>query len=162
MTDPEQHVRRPPVRWCRAVCLLGLLAGLLGMHGLAPGGGLGEHRSGHHSGHHSAGHPDPGAARSPSSPSSPSVLSVPSVPVTAGAAHAGCGQGDGSCGGGHLRHADAMCASGAVSDGPVLPAPVPDPVPTAACDAVVRAYAADASGGGRAPPSLAELQLLRI
>ncbi|GAA3983885.1 hypothetical protein GCM10022384_35630 [Streptomyces marokkonensis] len=76
--------------------------------------------------------------------------------------HAGCPQDDGSCGGGHLEHADAVCASGAVSDGPVLPAPVPDPVPTSVCDGVVRAYGADAPDGARAPPSLAELQLLRI
>ncbi|EHN77920.1 hypothetical protein SMCF_2546, partial [Streptomyces coelicoflavus ZG0656] len=61
-----------------------------------------------------------------------------------------------------LRHADAMCASGAVSDGPVLPAPVPDPVPVVGCDGIVRAYAAAAPDGARAPPSLAELQLLRI
>ncbi len=77
-------------------------------------------------------------------------------------AHAGCSQNDGSCGGGHLQHADAVCASGAVSDGPVLPAPVPDPVPVVVGDGIVRAYAADAPDGARAPPSLAELQLLRI
>lgn len=150
MSRPEQHVQRPPARWWQAVCVLGLLAGLLGMHGLAPGGGLAESSlpaHPEHSARHAAGL---------------SVPSVPSVPVAAGTAHAGCPQDDGSCGGGHLEHADAVCASGAVSDGPVLAAPAPDPVPTAVCDGVVRAYAADAPDGARAPPSLAELQLLRI
>ncbi|MFI5853904.1 DUF6153 family protein [Streptomyces parvulus] len=135
MSSPEQHVRRPPVRWRRAVCVLGLLAGLLGMHGLAPGGGLPEHSARH---------------------------SLPSPAPLAGAAHAGCGEDGGSCGGGHLRHADSVCASGAVGQGPVLPGLVPDPVPTAPCAGAVPAFAADAPDGARAPPSLAELQLLRI
>ncbi|MFJ6072653.1 DUF6153 family protein [Streptomyces sp. NPDC093065] len=135
MRSPEQHGRRPPARWWQAVCVLGLFAGLLGMHGLAPGGGLPEP---------SAGHPHASAA-----------------PMAAGEAHAGCPRNDGSCGG-HLRHADAVCASGAVGDGPVLPAPVPDPVPVAVCDGIVRTHAVDAPDGARAPPSLAELQLLRI
>ncbi|WP_179235692.1 DUF6153 family protein [Streptomyces sp. CS113] len=157
----EQHVPPPPVRWRLAVCVLGLLAGLFGMHGLAPAGGLPEH---------SAGHPHASAAQTEPSASSPSSAS--SAPVAAGVAHggaahsgeahAGCPQGDGSCGGGHLRHADAMCASGAVGDGPVLPAPVPDPVPVVGCEGTVRVHAVDAPDGARAPPSLAELQLLRI
>jgi hypothetical protein len=83
--------------------------------------------------------------------------------MAADTAHAGCPQYDGgSCGGGHLQHADAVCASGAVSDGPVLPAPVPDPVPVVVSDGTVHGYAADAPDSARAPPSLAELQLLRI
>ncbi|WP_253191373.1 DUF6153 family protein [Streptomyces sp. M1013] len=154
MRSPEQHAQRPPVRWWRVVCVLGLLAGLFGMHGLAPGGGLPVHSAGH----------QPASAAS-------------SAPMAAGAAHggvphggaahsaethAGCPQGDGSCGGGHLQHADAMCASGAVNDGPVLPAPVPDPVPVGGCEGTVRVRAVDAPDGARAPPSLAELQLLRI
>ncbi|MER7051411.1 MULTISPECIES: DUF6153 family protein [unclassified Streptomyces] len=165
MSRPEQHVQRPPVRWWQAVCVLGLLAGLLGMHGLAPGGGLPERTlAAHpeHSARHASGSPGPSAPTQPSVSSQQPPVAVPSVPVVAGTAHAGCPQDDGSCGGGHLEHADAVCASGAVSDGPVLPAPVPDPVPTAVCDGVVRACAADAPDGARAPPSLAELQLLRI
>ncbi|MCL7370321.1 MULTISPECIES: DUF6153 family protein [Streptomyces] len=148
MTSPEQHLRRPPARWWRAVCVLGLLAGLLGMHGLAPGGGLTAH---------GAGHP-------PHTPAAPTAASADTGTHTSPAseAHAGCPPGDGSCGGGHLRHADAVCASGAVSDGPVLPVPVPDPVPVVVCEGTVRAYALDAPDGARAPPTLAELQLLRI
>jgi hypothetical protein len=37
MTSPEQHPRRPLPRW-RALLMLGLLAGLLGTHALAPCG----------------------------------------------------------------------------------------------------------------------------
>ncbi|MFH8536676.1 DUF6153 family protein [Streptomyces tendae] len=161
-SSTEQHVPGPPVRWRLAVCVLGLLAGLFGMHGLAPAGGLPEH---------SAGHPYASAAPAAAAAHGTEPPPAPSAPTAAGGvhtdaahtgeAHAGCPQ-DGSCGGGHLRHADAMCASGAVSDGPVLPAPVPDPVPFAGCDGTVRVHAVDAPDGARAPPSLAELQLLRI
>jgi hypothetical protein len=76
-------------------------------------------------------------------------------------AHDGC-PGDGHCGGGHLQHADATCASGAVSGGPVLPALVPDPVPASVRQDTVRTYVATDPDGARGPPSLAELQLLRI
>ncbi|WP_328560223.1 DUF6153 family protein [Streptomyces coelicoflavus] len=154
MRSPEQHVPRPPAWWWRAVCVLGLFAGLLGMHGLAPGGGLPEHSAGH-----------PHASTAPMAAATGRATHTPSAAsptMGAGAAHAGCPQDDGSCGGGHLQHADAVCASGAVSDGPVLPAPVPDPVPVVGCEGTVRAYAVDAPDGARAPPSLAELQLLRI
>jgi hypothetical protein len=66
------------------------------------------------------------------------------------------------CGSGHLHHADASCASGAVSGGPALPALAPDPAFT-----VVGANEPCPDGfasqdGARAPPSLSELQLLRI
>ncbi|GAA3772946.1 DUF6153 family protein [Streptomyces coacervatus] len=38
MTGPEPHVARPRMRRWRGLLVLGLLAGLLGMHALAPGG----------------------------------------------------------------------------------------------------------------------------
>ncbi|MCF1644658.1 DUF6153 family protein [Streptomyces indiaensis] len=66
------------------------------------------------------------------------------------------------CGDGHVQHADATCASGAVSGGPVLPPLVPDPVPAAVRESAVRVYAVVDTEGARAPPSLSELQLLRI
>jgi len=69
---------------------------------------------------------------------------------------------DGHCGGGHLHHADPSCASDAVKDGPrspvLLPGPVTAPAPADAC----RSRAVAAPDGARAPPTLAELQLLRI
>jgi hypothetical protein len=149
----EQHGRRPPAwRW-RAVCVLGLLAGLLGMHGLAPHGGFPDHT--HTSSAHAApaGHPPASSAAAPLTSASAQG---------AAAVHDGCGATDGDCGGGHLRHADTTCASGAVGGGPVLPALVADPVPTAVRAEVPPSHEAEAPDGARAPPSLSELQLLRI
>ncbi|MGW2638165.1 DUF6153 family protein [Streptomyces sp. NPDC001348] len=131
MTTPEQHYRRPPVRWSWMLLVLGVLAGLMAMHALAPGGGLHERAHG----------------------------GMPCAAAVAGA-HDGCA-GDG-CGGGHLQHADATCQAAAVSGGPVLPALAPDPGPVPAHTDAARSCAAPAPGGARPPPSLAELQLLRI
>ncbi|MGW0627370.1 DUF6153 family protein [Streptomyces sp. NPDC002758] len=69
---------------------------------------------------------------------------------------------DGHCGGHQLRHADATCASGAVSGRPDLPALVPDPVGAAVPADSVGSHPVTEPDGARAPPSLAELQLLRI
>ncbi|MEU6610021.1 DUF6153 family protein [Streptomyces shenzhenensis] len=131
MTGTERHPSPPPRRW-RVLLVLGLLAGLLGMHALAPGGAVA------HQGH------------GPGPRGTAVVAAEPDCPD------------DGNCGGHHARHADPTCASGAVSWGPGLPALVPHPV-----TAVVRAdrvgtRPAAAPEGARAPPSLAELQLLRI
>jgi hypothetical protein len=111
--------------------LLGLLTGLLGMHGLSPGGGL-------------HGHEDMRSAHS----------ATVAVSVDQ-ACHDGCGSG-------HLHHADATCASGAVSGGPVLPALAPDPAFTVVRDDEPGPDALASQDGARAPPSLSELQLLRI
>lgn len=119
--------------WRRAVCVLGLLVGLLAMHALVPGGA----RSAH-------------------------VEARPMAVVASAEAHDGCSGDEGHCGGGHARHADSTCASAAVSGGPVLPGLVADPAPVAVPDATLCPYAATAPDGARAPPSLAELQLLRI
>ncbi|MFF9375414.1 DUF6153 family protein [Streptomyces griseoluteus] len=69
---------------------------------------------------------------------------------------------DGDCGGHRLHHADPACASGAVSSGPELPKPVAGPAgaPEPCDDPRIRT--GTAPDGARAPPSLAELQLLRI
>jgi hypothetical protein len=128
MIISEQPTARPPL-W-RALLLLGLLVGVLGMHALAPGGGM-------------AGHEGRSAHRT----------TVTAVVDTV--CHDGCGSG-------RLHHADATCASGAVSGGPALPALVPDPS-TSALDTVdLCAQTVTAQEGARAPPTLAELQLLRI
>ncbi|KUL22238.1 hypothetical protein ADL12_42770 [Streptomyces regalis] len=114
--------------------MLGLLAGLLGMHALSPGGAMAV--GAHHSSH--------------------------------APAHAGMAMGSdeyvchGDSGDGHAEHADATCASGAVGTGPVLPAPLPDPVGTLAPADSGHGFLATTPDGGRAPPTLAELQLLRI
>ncbi|MEU0005953.1 DUF6153 family protein [Streptomyces sp. NPDC006314] len=136
MHSTRPHASRPPQRRRRALLVLTVLAGLLGMHALAPGGGMGhpEHtRSAHTRSAHMAvavGGPDD------------------------------CPGGDGHRGGHHPRHADPTCASGALDGGPQPPALLPDPVAVPAH--LSRSRTAMAPEGARAPPSLAELQLLRI
>jgi len=131
VNGPEQHpTPAPPQRW-RALLVLGLLAGILGMHALAP------------------------------AVAAPSHEHARSMTTAAVVVHDGCPEG-GDCDSGHVHHADATCASGAVGGGPVLPALVADPVAVPDGDATARRYAITAPDGGRAPPSLAELQLLRI
>ncbi|MYS91828.1 hypothetical protein SCNRRL3882_5600 [Streptomyces chartreusis NRRL 3882] len=143
MNSSLQRAPRPAVRRWHVVCVLGLLAGLLGMHGLAPGGGL---------------------------PQQEHMLQTRTQQTHVQAVAYGHGQSgphgseaqDGHCGGGHVQHADATCASGAVGGGPVLPSLVADPVSRCGPEDVVRACAVVEPDGARAPPSLAELQLLRI
>ncbi|MEU3885774.1 DUF6153 family protein [Streptomyces sp. NPDC029041] len=142
MNSPRRSTPRPPLRRWQLLCVLGLLTGLLGMHGLAPGGGL------------------PGPAHAPQAAALRSHMPQthpPGAPMPRAEskpyAH---------CAGGHLQHADATCASGAVGGGPVLPPLVPDPVPAVVGEGAVRAHAVADTDGARGPPSLAELQLLRI
>ncbi|MFG2533246.1 DUF6153 family protein [Streptomyces sp. NPDC048516] len=135
MTPRRPYESTPPARRCRALLVLALLAGLLGMHALSPvltpAPSPHEHRHEHR------------------------------MAVAAGA-HAHC-VGEGGCGsGGHVHHADTTCASGAL-DGPPTPPPlVPSPVRPAEPDDAAGAGESKGQDGGRAPPSLAELQLLRI
>ncbi|MET7780300.1 DUF6153 family protein [Streptomyces mirabilis] len=129
MTSPEQHPARPPLRRWRALLVLGLLAGLLGMHALAPGGLTTDHA-----------HARPMAATK--------------------TLDGDCS--DGQCGGCHARHADATCASGAVSKGPQPPVLTADPVAVPAETEAAYSYVRTDPDDSRAPPSLAELQLLRI
>ncbi|MFJ9819074.1 DUF6153 family protein [Streptomyces sp. NPDC101151] len=133
MRSTGQHPEQPPRRRFRALFVLAVLAGLLGMHALAPGGGTGhaEHVRGAHM----------------------------TVMVTAAD---DCPGGDGHCGGHRTHHADPTCASGAVNGGPELSALVPCPVTAPAPAAALRPGAVRPPDGARAPPSLAELQLLRI
>ncbi|WP_223732001.1 DUF6153 family protein [Streptomyces purpurogeneiscleroticus] len=125
----------PPARRWRALLVLGLLAGLLGMHALAP----------------------------VATAAAPSHQHHGAMAATAQAAHHG-GCADDGCGSGTHRghHADATCASGAIPGGPALPDLLPGAVvPPEAADAPCAA-APTSEHGSRAPPSLAELQLLRI
>lgn len=138
MTVREQHPARPPLRRWQALLVLALLAGLLGMHALAPGAAVADDHP----------HPAPMAAASMAT-------------VSVSATHGDC-DGAGHCGTGHVSHADTTCAAAAVSGGPALPALVPDPVADVVRDDSPCPYAGSAPDDARAPPSLAELQLLRI
>ncbi|MEU8968029.1 DUF6153 family protein [Streptomyces monashensis] len=132
MHSTEPHTPRPP-QWRRLVLLVLLvLVGLLGMHALGPGGSA-EHVQ--------------------------RAWSARAVTLTAPDA---CAGDDGHCGGGLLHHADPTCASGALTGGPRLSALVPGPVAAAAEDVRPRPRAVAEPEDARAPPSLAELQSLRI
>jgi hypothetical protein len=73
-----------------------------------------------------------------------------------------CDHDSGDCGS-HMAHADATCASASVAGAPaVVPVLLPD---VAACAELPDGRTSVTGGGpdgGRAPPSLSELQLLRI
>ncbi|WP_308400730.1 DUF6153 family protein [Streptomyces sp. AS02] len=141
MTARAQHHRAPRLPmtgpW-RTLLLLGLLAGLFGMHALGPGNAV---AAGSTSSHHAH-------AR---------AMAAAHMPGTADetVCHGG------TTGGGHAQHADPTCASGAVGTGPVLPALLPDPAGNAVSGDPDGRSVAAAPEGGRAPPSLAELQILR-
>jgi hypothetical protein len=158
--------------------VLALLAGLMGMHALAPGAAVADDHphgvpmavagSGSASAPASASAHTPASGAAPvsgtASPYAPFTLAATasvSAPASVSAAHEGCGDA-GGCGSGHVTHADTTCSAAAVSGGPSLPALVPDPVAGVVPDESVRAHAGADPEGARAPPSLAELQLLRI
>ncbi|MEV0742925.1 DUF6153 family protein [Streptomyces sp. NPDC050549] len=114
-----------------------LLLGLLGMHGL---------------GTVPLAHPAPGHAVTAMTPATVEKASTPDARD----------HDAGDCGS-HTTHADATCASASVAGTPAV-------VPLLRPDAAARAQLPDALGsltgggpdGGRAPPSLSQLQLLRI
>ncbi|WP_093802585.1 DUF6153 family protein [Streptomyces sp. Wb2n-11] len=125
-----------------ALLVLAVLAGLVAMHGLGP------------------------AVPPVSSSAMPEVRHAVMAAASShsGAAecedcvHAGRDDGDN---GGHAEHADDTCAASGTSGAPA----VPDPAlaGAVACPAAdVPALVPAATPGGRAPPSLSELQLLRI
>ncbi|MFD5425320.1 DUF6153 family protein [Streptomyces sp. NPDC127084] len=115
-----------------ALLVMVVLAGVLGMHALAPGGVPTAQAV---SGHDMVTHP---------------TTAVPE-------ASPGCSHTDG---GNHLDHADAMCAAAGIGSPyapPALPAAV-GAVPTATALNGLDETAVT----GRAPPDLSKLQLLRI
>ncbi|MGW1783424.1 DUF6153 family protein [Streptomyces sp. NPDC002143] len=140
----ERHLASTPVRRWRVLLVLGVLAGLLAMHALSPVGAVHEH----------AGSPSQSQSQSQHMGAASGAASV--------SASDDCAGEGGHCGGGHLQHADPTCAAAAVSGAPALPALVPDPVAVPVRADTARSYGAEAPDCARAPPSLAELQLLRI
>ncbi|WP_229703713.1 DUF6153 family protein [Streptomyces albiflavescens] len=137
MTGPGQ-LARPQLALRSCVLLVcTLLLGLLGMHGLGPVPGA---------------HADSGHHRMAVTAHTDVTASMPGE----------CDHGDGGCKD-HVAHADPTCASASVAGTPVVvPVLLPDVV---TCGEQVQAGTSPfGSGpdGGRAPPSLSELQLLRI
>ncbi|WP_408055080.1 DUF6153 family protein [Streptomyces mutabilis] len=150
---------------------MAVLAGLLGMHGLAPGVPTG---------HADPGHADPGHVRAMSAadgvPHKGRASVTDDAPQAFGAhgtdgarqtygtdgapyADRACGHTDG--GTGHVDHADGTCAAPGTASAytpPALTGTASD-APAAAAPAVA---AVRAPGDVRGPPDLSELQLLRI
>lgn len=138
MTSTPQHGSRRPAGRGMLLLVLAVLAGVLAMHGLAPGG-LAVAHVGHGHGrgvvmaHDDAGHP-----------------------VDEDCSHAADGRA-----GGHASHADATCSATGVST-----SYAPPPLLTAFSGTSANVGLTDgsiaATETGRAPPDLAQLQLLRI
>jgi len=116
-----------------------LLFGLLGMHGLGP-----------------VLMPDPAPGHTMTATATTGMtgerVSTPDA----------CDHDQGDCGS-HMTHADATCASASVAHAPAV-VPVLQPDVAACAEAPDGRTSGTGSGpdGGRAPPSLSELQLLRI
>ncbi|MGK5447649.1 DUF6153 family protein [Streptomyces radiopugnans] len=140
----------PPIRPHRArvrmvLLVLAVLAGVVAMHGLGPVG-----------------------AAAPSDVPRTALAAGHAMPSDAGtAAHGSPGGAAGdACAhpdhgtNGHPNHADATCAAVGTSGPPVLPTLLASATPAA--DAAATGPAPSAALAGRAPPSLSELQLLRI
>nr|WP_251054798.1 DUF6153 family protein [Streptomyces sp. ISL-66] len=136
MTAAAQSPSRRPTARGLALLVLAVLAGVLAMHGLGPA---------------------PVSAKASASAASHVMVTSPD-----GAGHAAAGDCSHTAGGtGHANHADATCAAAGVgvSYAPPALASALDVTPAV----VARpAGAAGAPESGRAPPDLAELQLLRI
>ena len=114
--------------------VLVVLAGVLGMHGLAPGGVLAA---------------QPGAGHEMASAAADSVAHA-----DGGCAHTGGGSG-------HLDHADETCAASGTSSAYTPPALTSTVLDVSAASSLAAA-ATSAPQVGRAPPDLSKLQLLRI
>ncbi|UZJ30597.1 DUF6153 family protein [Streptomyces endophytica] len=153
----RQHASAPQPRLrLKALLVLTVLAGLLGMHGLANTGALPATSSPSHAAHHLR----PARAMAAPAPAPGSASRDHGQRVCCPGHDDGA---DGSGGGtGHAHHADPTCASGALPGAvvlPVLPASLPD---TADRTVPLAGRLADGTTGARAPPSLAQLQVLRI
>lgn len=138
-SDSPSVVGSPTVGTATRLLLLALFAGLLGMHALTPATMPGTGRV-------TSGHP-PAAQRA-----------TPADGAGEAGVHLACPEDDH---GGVARHADSTCAATGTSAPYSVPALAPAiSPPTTAATAPDRSDTRAAPG--RAPPDLAELQLLRI
>ncbi|MFF7205371.1 DUF6153 family protein [Streptomyces sp. NPDC008141] len=133
----QQHGDARPGGPRLVLLVLAVIAGLSAMHGLSPMHAV------------------------------PTAHAAPSPHATTyghgGAEEMACAHLDHGHGGGHLDHADTTCAATGTQSAPSLPALLPAGLPPFATGVVDESrHAAYGAAGGRAPPSLSELQLLRI
>lgn len=140
MSQQAWRAARPYGARAHLLLVLAVLAGVVAMHGLGPS----VHRA-----PIDAMRDDRHAATAPSHAEPAHCEDC---------VHVGDGNGDT---GGHAEHADATCAASGTSGAPALPALALAGVVTCATAHAPAAVPA-ATLGGRAPPSLSELQLLRI
>ncbi|MFE7774812.1 DUF6153 family protein [Streptomyces sp. NPDC057445] len=138
MTSSTQPTSRRPAGRGTLLLVLAVLAGVLAMHGLAPGHVTTAHADAH--GRHGALMAQDASGHQPGQE----------------CAHAVEGGADG-----HTNHADATCAAGGVTTSYAPPAPAPA-LAASAPALVPPGRVAAATERGRAPPNLAQLQLLRI
>ncbi|MFB6620035.1 DUF6153 family protein [Streptomyces sp. NPDC056367] len=158
MISRVQPPRRRPAGRGFVLLVLAVLAGVLAMHGLGPGpASVRAHataaaRAGEAGRVMEAGHVMPDGhvmEAGHRAPARPVALTAEGCSHTAG-------------GPDHTHHADAACAATGIGT------PYAPPAPAAALDGAVsaagapHAVATAAAQSGRAPPDLAELQLLRI
>ncbi|MFE4251658.1 DUF6153 family protein [Streptomyces sp. NPDC056910] len=146
----------PPARPQLTLRLLGLLVGavllgLLGMHGLGPV------PAGAHS------EMQPAAAMGADGAADAGDRAGSGQRAVKASASDSCDHGGGGSCDGHMAHADSVCASASVAGPPaVAPAMLPDVIACPARPDARTSSAGSGPDGGRAPPSLSELQLLRI
>ncbi|MGP4001748.1 DUF6153 family protein [Streptomyces sp. 8N706] len=139
MTSTSQERSRRPAGRGMLLLVLAVLTGVFAMHGLAPGGPPAAHADSH--ARHAAGTAEGAAAHQ---------------------AGQDCVHAPGGGTAGHLSHADATCAAGGIGTPYAPPAPAPALDTAAATWLAPPGRAVAATQGGRAPPDLAQLQLLRI
>ncbi|MFG2779239.1 DUF6153 family protein [Streptomyces prunicolor] len=138
MARPEQPVGPHPRVRSYGLLVAVLLFGLLGMHGLGPVP-MADLAHGH--------------TMAATTVATGEKASTPDA----------CDHDAGDCGGSHMAHADATCASASVAGTPaVVPALQLDVAACAELPDGRTSGAGSGPDGGRAPPSLSELQLLRI
>lgn len=128
----------------RLLLLFALLTGVVAMHGLGPGPALAASGHAAHSGH------------------AVSAAAAPHAGALTPAAPCACADDGGDGGGEHGHHADPTCAAPGTTGAPVLTAPAAAPGTPAAATVAAHGAVPGSAAPGRAPPSLSELQLLRI
>ncbi|UUU25240.1 DUF6153 family protein [Streptomyces sp. DSM 40750] len=141
MKRPVQLARPQPVLRSCGLLVGALLLGLLGMHGLGP---------------------VPESVGAHGHDRTVTVTASMDMDAVTAAAPGTCDHGGGDCQG-HAKHADPTCASASVAGAPgVAPVLMPDVMTCAGVPLTRTSPGGSGPDGGRAPPLLAELQLLRI